>query len=572
MGGSGVCADSSFSLEFISAPFWAASFHLVWLFLFFFASFSMARLPPGFRFHPTDVELIMYYLKRKIMGKKFLFEVITELNIYQFSPWDLPDKCCYKSKDLEWYFFCPRERKYASGSRMNRGTETGYWKTTGKDRSVTYDDKIVGSVKTLVFHLGRPPRGQRTDWVIHEYKFEDKLIDAGFAQDSYVLCKVFKKSGPGPKNGAQYGAPFEEEDWEDDKIPAEPCTSDVIPAPPGRPDNRSNTIVTRVVDPGSTSHWPSSEPNPSAIQPSIQIQKMPLDEPDNEESPGEPIPSNVSSVNDEGIPGHSNPSNTFSALPILPEKQSCSVGTSMVNPGPGPSNDQMCTTNQMALDEQDDEIIGLLAQFTEDTTLLSGGYETNQKLENFNQDVDAPPAAFTDGNDIYDGLGDIEYWAGVGQPGSDLSAIGGANYSLNPPMVLPQDAAYMELKDLEVPLNYSAETIGTGQLVPGNFCAPYNSNNGMQQLCFGSSSSGILQDFGEHHLPMLPESYTPQVNHSDMVYNFQNNTSQGYNAATDFSLSSYKQPEESRLDTQNLERGRSYFSDDNSAWWYKHSC
>lgn len=52
----------------------------------------MARtsLPPGFRFHPTDVELVMYYLKRKALGKKFHFEAIAELNIYKFGPWDLP--------------------------------------------------------------------------------------------------------------------------------------------------------------------------------------------------------------------------------------------------------------------------------------------------------------------------------------------------------------------------------------------------------------------------------------------------------------------------------------------------
>lgn len=52
----------------------------------------MARmpLPPGFRFHPTDEELIMYYLKRKITGKKLFFDAVTELNVYKFSPWDLP--------------------------------------------------------------------------------------------------------------------------------------------------------------------------------------------------------------------------------------------------------------------------------------------------------------------------------------------------------------------------------------------------------------------------------------------------------------------------------------------------
>jgi hypothetical protein len=34
-------------------------------------------------------------------------------------------------------------------------------------------------------------------------------------QDACVLCKIFQKSGPGPKIGAQYGAPFNEEDWND---------------------------------------------------------------------------------------------------------------------------------------------------------------------------------------------------------------------------------------------------------------------------------------------------------------------------------------------------------------------
>lgn len=37
-------------------------------------------------------------------------------------------------------------------------------------------------------------------------------------QESYVLCKLFKKNGLGPKNGAQYGAPFNEDDWADDDI------------------------------------------------------------------------------------------------------------------------------------------------------------------------------------------------------------------------------------------------------------------------------------------------------------------------------------------------------------------
>ncbi|MQM08518.1 hypothetical protein Taro_041378 [Colocasia esculenta] len=180
----------------------------------------MARtsLPPGFRFHPTDVELTLYYLKRKIMGKPFRFEAISEIELYKFAPWDLPDKSCLQSKDLEWYFFCPADRKYANSSRQNRATDIGYWKITGKDRSISYNSRIVARKKTLVFHEGRVPNGVRTNWVMHEYRLEEKeLADSGFLLDAFVLCKIYKKSGPGPKIGEQYGAPFSEEDWEEEE-------------------------------------------------------------------------------------------------------------------------------------------------------------------------------------------------------------------------------------------------------------------------------------------------------------------------------------------------------------------
>ncbi|KAK9943824.1 hypothetical protein M0R45_009420 [Rubus argutus] len=178
-----------------------------------------SSLPPGFRFNPTDVELVQYYLKRKVMGKRLHVKVIAEVDIYKCAPWDLPDKSSWRSGDLKWYFFSPREKKYASGARIKRATDCGYWKTTGKDRSVLYNAEVVGFIKTLIFHTGRAPRGERTNWVLYEYRLEDQnLVDMGVPQDSYVLCMVFQKDGIGPRNNTQYGAPFKEEDWTDDEV------------------------------------------------------------------------------------------------------------------------------------------------------------------------------------------------------------------------------------------------------------------------------------------------------------------------------------------------------------------
>ena len=46
--------------------------------------------PPGFRFHPTDEELVAYYLKRKMCRKKLKPDVIAETDVYKWDPDDLP--------------------------------------------------------------------------------------------------------------------------------------------------------------------------------------------------------------------------------------------------------------------------------------------------------------------------------------------------------------------------------------------------------------------------------------------------------------------------------------------------
>lgn len=74
--------------------------------------------------------------------------------------------------EKEWYFYCPRDRKYRNSARPNRVTVAGFWKATGTDRPIYSSEgtKCIGLKKSLVFYKGRAAKGIKTDWMMHEYR------------------------------------------------------------------------------------------------------------------------------------------------------------------------------------------------------------------------------------------------------------------------------------------------------------------------------------------------------------------------------------------------------------------
>ncbi|KAK8618145.1 hypothetical protein V6N13_116015 [Hibiscus sabdariffa] len=155
-------------------------------------------LPPGFRFHPTDEELISHYLYNKVVALNFTAKAIAEVDLNKSEPWDLPWKA--KMGEKEWYFFCMRDRKYPTGMRTNRATESGYWKATGKDKEIFRGKSLVGMKKTLVFYRGRAPKGEKTNWITHEYRLDGKFSVQNLpksAKNEWVICRVFQKSCSG---------------------------------------------------------------------------------------------------------------------------------------------------------------------------------------------------------------------------------------------------------------------------------------------------------------------------------------------------------------------------------------
>ncbi|KAL5976185.1 hypothetical protein ACLOJK_020515 [Asimina triloba] len=165
------------------------------------------QLPPGFRFHPTDEELVVHYLRKKVSSTPLPIPIIAEVDLYKFDPWELPGKASFGEN--EWYFFSPRDRKYPNGARPNRAATSGYWKATGTDKPILMAGgaKKIAVKKALVFYGGRPPKGIKTDWIMHEYRLIENekpakppCADAAASKktslrlDDWVLCRIYKKN------------------------------------------------------------------------------------------------------------------------------------------------------------------------------------------------------------------------------------------------------------------------------------------------------------------------------------------------------------------------------------------
>ncbi|GLU05619.1 hypothetical protein SLE2022_227110 [Rubroshorea leprosula] len=175
---------------------------------------TFPHVPPGFRFHPTDEELVDYYLRKKIASKMIDLDVIRDVDLYKIEPWDLQELCRIGNEEQnDWYFFSHKDKKYPTGTRTNRATKAGFWKATGRDKAIYSRHSLVGMRKTLVFYKGRAPNGQKSDWIMHEYRLETNENGSPQAK-GWVVCRVFKKKIATVRKMGEYDSPC----WYDDQV------------------------------------------------------------------------------------------------------------------------------------------------------------------------------------------------------------------------------------------------------------------------------------------------------------------------------------------------------------------
>ncbi|XP_057808408.1 NAC domain-containing protein 68-like [Salvia miltiorrhiza] len=125
------------------------------------------HLLPGYRFVPTDYELLIH-LHYKINHGVALTPHIRDVRLYDSHPQALTET--YPAVgDNEWYFFTPRNRKHPKGFRPDRVAGGGFWRATATVKKVKHEGRVIGQKQTLVYDTGINKQSEKTSWMMHEY-------------------------------------------------------------------------------------------------------------------------------------------------------------------------------------------------------------------------------------------------------------------------------------------------------------------------------------------------------------------------------------------------------------------
>ncbi|XP_004308268.1 PREDICTED: NAC domain-containing protein 74-like [Fragaria vesca subsp. vesca] len=176
-------------------------------------------VPKGYRFHPSDEELLSDLEQKNHCKDSQITTIIPEIDVCKYEPRQLPELAFRGAENLvgkffsfffffwiikeeswhsqrKWYFFTLRDYKYTNSSRANRTTGEGFWKITGKDRAIKAPDSkaVIGRKRTLTFYKRGVSKAQKTSWVMHEYFLIQESCDPPKQIGKYVVCCLKYKS------------------------------------------------------------------------------------------------------------------------------------------------------------------------------------------------------------------------------------------------------------------------------------------------------------------------------------------------------------------------------------------
>ncbi|XP_068339160.1 putative NAC domain-containing protein 94 [Pyrus communis] len=160
-------------------------------------------MPLGFCFHPTDQELITFFLYNTALHTEYCENLIYEFDLFGNTPpwvvWQNVGGLGLDDQDL--YFFC--QLKTRSQTRIKREIDAGgQWsESNSKPVKDLQNEKAIGKMKNLGYEKeGCEHDG---DWLLEEYSILPSVVAGAGHSDheigNVVLCRLKNNSRSGNK-------------------------------------------------------------------------------------------------------------------------------------------------------------------------------------------------------------------------------------------------------------------------------------------------------------------------------------------------------------------------------------
>ncbi|XP_050125769.1 NAC domain-containing protein 105-like [Malus sylvestris] len=166
-------------------------------------------MPLGFRFHPTDQDLISFFLYHRVLHRESLtaycnnFKLIYEFDLFGKTPpwvvWENFGGPCLDGQDL--FFFC--QLKNRSEARIKREIDAGgtWSESNSKPVKDFQNEKPIGKKRNLRYEKeGCEHNGE---WLLEEYSMLPSVVggsdDSDHEVGKVVLCRLKKNSRSGNK-------------------------------------------------------------------------------------------------------------------------------------------------------------------------------------------------------------------------------------------------------------------------------------------------------------------------------------------------------------------------------------
>ncbi|KAJ0243467.1 NAC domain containing protein 84 [Hirschfeldia incana] len=199
------------------------------------------KLPIGYRFHPTDQELILHYLLPKAFASPLPSSIIPVFDVFSSHPLTFPGD----QEENKRYFFCKKRSEVSSNThRIKISSGHGYWKPIGKDREIIACGRTVGIRRTLAFHETNKSSSycNKTKWSMTEYCL------AGFASakvlEDWAVYNVHERKASKGRRQRKSRGEYDEEDMSciDFTIGSDHETGPPPPSPPTSADESGSII------------------------------------------------------------------------------------------------------------------------------------------------------------------------------------------------------------------------------------------------------------------------------------------------------------------------------------------